>query len=259
MRSLTLLVHGEAGSGKSWLGNTAPGPRLLLDSEKRSEYLSDLRADPTGMTPQDRVLWDPRNPIPEESKDPNKVTVVVARTYEDVDLAVRHLISGNHPFRSVVLDSLQETQELLIHGIAGLDQMKIADWGEALRKLGSMLRTLCDLRAHPSNPLSAIVVLSGTQERDGLKRPAIQGQLAGKVAYLFDVVGFQRKGVNAEQERVIYLTIDGYSDGSFVTKCNIHPLAVHYGEHVVFPNIEDMLSVLNPVSDSTDNNDKDIA
>ena len=51
---LTMLIHGDAGTGKSWLGNTVPAPRLILDAEGRSIYL------PGGP----KVTWDPREQAP---------------------------------------------------------------------------------------------------------------------------------------------------------------------------------------------------
>lgn len=245
MRSITLLVHGDPGSGKSWLSNTAPGPRLMIDVEHRSQYLSDLRKDPSGSIPQDIVLWDPREAVPAESSDPSVLTVVDAQHFGEVELAVRHLKAGGHPFRSVTLDSLQEAQYLLLESISGVEQMRTQDWGEALRRLGALIRDLTNLRVHRTNPVDAVVVVSGTQERDGKLRPALQGQISVKVAYLFDVVGFMQKGLNAEGEKVLYMTIDGFSSQEFVTKCNLHPLSQHYGEHVVFPDVSAMLQVLN--------------
>lgn len=44
------MIHGETGAGKSWLANSAPGPRLVLDAEGRADYLHDTIADPSGKT-----------------------------------------------------------------------------------------------------------------------------------------------------------------------------------------------------------------
>ncbi len=245
MRRLTMLVHGDSGAGKSWLTNTGPGPRLYLDGEGRAEYLADLRADPTGMTPQKLVTWDPRYAIPPESSDPDIVTVVDIFKIQDIEAVYAFLRSGEHPFRTVAVDSLQEIQTRLKEDIAGLEQMRTQDWGEALRRLDSLIRDMRDLRKHKTNPLDALVIVAGSAEKDGKKRPMLQGQMALRAPFHFDVVGFLQKGINAEQQRVIYMTIDGYVN-DILAKDNTHVLSHTYGENIVFPNIEHMLGVLNP-------------
>lgn len=248
-RKLTMLVHGDSGSGKSWLFNTAPGPRLLLDAEGRADYLADLRKDPTGMTPQELLRWDPRTALPDESQNPDVVTVVDVHDWTDIELAYRVLRAGEHGFRSVGLDSLPEAQQRLIGDIAGVEQMTTQNWGEALRRLDALVRDLRDLRKHKTNPLDAVVVVAGSAEKDDKMRPMLQGQMALRAPYHFDVVGYLQKGINSEQQKVRYMTIDGYVSG-ILAKDNTHVLSAHYGEHVVFPDVEQMLNILNNTGDT---------
>lgn len=249
-RRLTMLVHGESGSGKSWLTNTMPGPRLLLDVEGRAAYLADTRTDPTGMTPQPLLYWDPRTAVPEESANPGVVTVVRVAGMTELELAFAHLRNGMHPFRSVAVDSLQELQQRLIGDIAGLNQMQTQDWGEALRRLDAFIRDLRDLRDHPLNPLDCVLVVAGSAEKDGKKRPMLQGQMSLRAPFHFDVVGCLKKGINAQDQRVIYMVIDGYVE-DILAKDNTHVLTHTYGENIVYPNIEQMLGVLNPHKENT--------
>ena len=248
MRRLTLFVHGETGTGKSWLFNTAPGPRLLLDAEGRADYLADLRVDPTGMTPQRIVRWNPVDPIPADSADPDVVTVVSVLDFDTLKLAYRWLASGEHPFRSVGVDSLQEVQQRLTDAIAGTNPMRTQDWGTALRELDGLIRNLRDLRGHPTNPVDVVVVVAGSAPKDGKDRPMVQGQMQNRAPYHFDVVGALRKGIDAEGNRVRYLTIDGYV-GDVVAKDNTHLLSATYGEHIFNPDISAMLTVLNPTQE----------
>lgn len=243
-RRLTALVHGDSGAGKSWLFNTAPGPRLLFDAEGRAEYLADLRVDPTGMTPQRIIPWDPIYAIPEESNDPGVVTVIDVQSFAPLEGGLRWLQSGAHPFRSVGLDSLPEVQQRLIGDISGVDQMRTQDWGEALRRLDGLIRDMRDLRKHPTNPLDCVLFVSGSAEKDGKKRPMLQGQMSLRAPYHVDVVGYLQKGTNAEGQRIRYMSIDGYV-GDFLAKDNTHVLSHHYGEAIAFPDIEQMLAVLN--------------
>ncbi len=240
-RRLTLLVHGEPGSGKSWLFNSAPGPRLLLDAEGRAEHLKKM---PERVS-QPIVRWDPRNPLPAESSDPDVVTVVDVRSWDDVELAYKWLDSGRHPFASVGLDSITEIQQRLVDDIAGLEQMRTQDWGTALRRGEGLVRNLRDLRNHPTNPLWAIVVIAGTADKSEKMRPMLQGQLAVKIAHHFDVVGFMQKRRNPETgERERLLWVDAYVEG-VVAKDNTDDLSFTYGEYITNPDLSAMLQVLN--------------
>lgn len=246
-KRLTIFIHGESGSGKSWLANTAPGPRLLLDAEGRAEY---LKADPATRTPQRIVEWDPRNPIPEESKDPSVLTVVNVQEWTDITLPYQWLQKGDHPFRSVIIDSITEVQQRLIDKVASTSQMTQNQWGEVLRELEASIRRFRDLRKHRTNPLLAVVVVSGTQEKEGMNRPMLQGKISSKSAYHFDVVGYLGKRITAEGIRQRYLLIDGFVDG-FVAKDNTDDLVHHYGDTIIDPNISDMLRVLNAEQQTT--------
>lgn len=245
-RQLTLLVHGEAGAGKSWLTNSAPGPRLYLDAEGRAQYLADLRADPTGRVSQKLVYWDPTRDIPEESKDKDTVTVVRIRSSRDLAMVMQWLKSGNHPFRSAALDSITKIQSRIVEEIAGSDQMQIQNWGELLRKLQGWVGDFVDLREHPTKPLLSVTVVGGSHDKNDMQRIMLQGQLSTSIAFMFDVVGYMDKKVNKETEaKERFMLIDGFVDG-VVAKDNTHLLSLEYGERVVNPDITKMLHVLNP-------------
>ena len=240
-KRLTIFIHGESGAGKSWLANTAPGPRLLLDAEGRAEY---LKSDPVTRAAQRIVTWDPREAIPAESADPAVLTVVNVQDFTDITLPYQWLAKGDHPFNSVIIDSLTEVQQRLIDKVASTSQMQHNQWGEVLRELESYIRKFRDLRKHKTNPLWAVVVVSGSQIKDGKQRPMLQGQVATKAPYHFDVVGYLGKRLTAEGAKERFLLIDGFIDG-FVAKDNTDDLVFHYGDTIINPNISDMLAVLN--------------
>lgn len=245
-RRLTALVYGEPGTGKSWLFNSAPGPRLLFDAEGRADYLPDLEADPSGRTPQKVVYWNPRDPVPAESEDPSIVTVIDVQSFDDIALGYRWLESGKHPFKSIGLDSITEIQQRLIDKVAGDGPVQLQHWNSVLRELEKQVRAFRDLRKHPTNPPWAFVTLAGKRDKDDNLGPMLQGQLADKIAHHFDVVGFMEKRTNAttgEKERT--LLIDGYREG-VQAKDNTHVLSLNYGDTIINPNITSMLSVLNP-------------
>ena len=243
-RRLTIMVHGETGAGKSWLGNTAPGPRLVLDAEGRADYLHDTLADPSGKTNQKVIYWDPHEPPPEGSSDPSVVTVVDVQEFNDVALPYKWLASGQHPFNSVIIDSLTEVQQRLIDKVAGTSQLQHNAWGEVLRELDGYIRKFRDLRKNKIRPLWAVVVIAGSQEKDGKQRPLVQGQIATRAPFHFDVVGYMGKRFTPEGSKERYLVIDGF-DTALVAKDNTHDLNAHYGDTIINPSLSAMLTVLN--------------
>jgi len=180
--TLTILIHGESGVGKSTTADTCPGPRLILDAEGRAKYT------PSGP----KVTWDPMREAPPAADGTWNTCVCSITDFDQVDQVYTWLRSGNHPFRSVVIDSLMEMQKRAIDKIAGMDQMKTQDWGELLRRLEGQVRSFRDLTMIESNSIQVVVFIVGsTAGEDGKQRPLLQGALKNTVPYYLDVVGYQ--------------------------------------------------------------------
>lgn len=178
-RGLTILVHGETGAGKSSFAVTAPYPRLLLDIESGYRFL-----------PINTKKWDPTTEAPPVADGSWDTCVVVVHNYDTVLKVYEWLRSGQHQFRSLIIDSISELQVRFFDQLAGDEQLKMQQWGEVLRKMGGLLRNIRDLTTHPTNPLEAIVLTAMTrQDKDGVFRPYLQGQLAVMAPYLFDILG----------------------------------------------------------------------
>lgn len=232
-----MLVHGDSGVGKSWLGASAPGPRLVLDGEGRGLYY-----------PTDKVWWDPRNPLPTEHADgtpinTNTSVIVDVREFGDWERAYQWLASGQHYFRSVILDSLTELQQRCIDSIAGTGQMQTQQWGDLLREMDSLVRKMRDLRTNPIRPIDALVVIAASQDKNGKQRAMLQGQMSVKVPFHFDVVGYlslQLDGAGNEYRSMLIKPI-----GLYEAKDNTDILGRAYGHSIVNPNVSEMLSVLN--------------
>lgn len=177
---LTVLLHGESGGGKSWLADTAPAPRLILDVEGRSHFLPS----------EPKIEWDPVAAPPEAGDW--ETCIVRVRDLSTLDRVYQWLASGQHPFKSAVLDSLMEVQKRFIDDIAGTEQMKTQDWGTLLRKLESNVRSFRDMATNPHNGLDVVVFITGTivENDTGLRRPLLQGQIKLTLPYYVDVVGF---------------------------------------------------------------------
>jgi AAA domain len=225
----SLLVHGQSKSGKSYLADTAPAPRLVLDAEGGAS---------TRFTPSRKVVWNPTSDAPPEADGSWDTCVVYVRSFTDVQKAYDWLNSGKHPFKSVVIDSLSETQQRCVDALVGSDQMKTQDWGELLRKMSTLVRSYRDLIIHPTNPLQVVVFVAMTKEVEGVKRPYVQGQLASTLPYYVDVVGYLWTEPTETGEQVHRLL------------CSPHPSfeagdrTGKLGAVLEAPSIEDMLSMI---------------
>lgn len=178
-RSLTAMIYGESKVGKSTLAVTTPAPRLMLDVEGGHRFL-----------PINVVYWNPVRdtpPVPDGTWD---TCVVLVNDYDTVLKAYAWLKSGQHQFKSLVIDSISELQVKCMDRIVGTEAMKMQNWGELLRHMGALLRDLRDLTMHPTAPLEAIVLTAMAKPgQDGRMRPYLQGQLAVQAPYFYDILG----------------------------------------------------------------------
>lgn len=180
-RSLALLVHGLSKTGKTTLGDTSPAPRLILDAEAGSRF-----------TESRKVYWDPASQGAPPAYDGTWDTCVVyVRDFTTVQQAYQWLAAGQHPFRSVVIDSISEVQQRCVDSLVGTDPMKMQNWGDLLRQMSDLVRKMRDLTIHPTNPLEAVVIIAMTRKVDGDRYvPYVQGQLATTLPYYIDVTGY---------------------------------------------------------------------
>ena len=163
---LNMVVHAHSKRGKTWLAETTPAPRLVLDAEAGSRF-----------TPSRKKYWNPNVEGPPEYDGSWDTTLVPVLQFRDVLNAYSWLNSGQHPFRSVVIDSVSEIQQRIIDDISGTNQMKTQDWGELLRKAVDFIRKFRDLVVNPVKPLDAVIYITMTKQRnDGVWIPYVQGQ-----------------------------------------------------------------------------------
>ncbi|MEK6879186.1 MAG: hypothetical protein AABY22_06230, partial [Nanoarchaeota archaeon] len=120
-----------ADHGKSWFADTAPAPRLVLDSEGRARYTPS----------RPKVSWDPRQGPPPAHDGSWQTCVCAVPDFETMSLAYQWLRSGQHQFRSVVVDSLMEVQKRCIDAAVGSSALAQQDWGTVLRKLEALIRS----------------------------------------------------------------------------------------------------------------------
>jgi hypothetical protein len=178
-RAISILTHGGAKSGKSTFAATSPAPRLLIDAEAGSRFL-DIRP----------VTWNPNTDPPPTEDDGWDTAKVVVRSYDDVIKTYEWLRSGQHPFKSVIIDSFSEIQQRLIEKLTNRGQAREQDWGEIFRNFAGLMRDFRDLTEHASKPLTAVILVGMSQLwSDGKMHPYAQGQTKTLLPYLFDVIG----------------------------------------------------------------------
>ena len=228
MRSLSILVHGPSKVGKSWLGDSTPAPRLILDAEGGSRF-----------TPSRKVVWDPVTQLPPENDGSWDTCIVYVKDYETVTRAFDQLNQGEHPFKSVVLDSISEIQQRCVDSIAGIDIMKIQDWGTLLRKVSDTVRRFRDLTTHATRPLNAVVLIAMTREVSGKWKPHVQGQLMTVLPYYMDVTGYlylQKTDDGNSLRRLLVSPHDQFEAGERV--------GGRLGAVVDNPSVSDMLDTI---------------
>lgn len=190
---ISFLVHGPSKSGKTWLGESSPAPRLILDAEGGTRFLQTKK-----------IVWDPRQ-APPEADGSWETCLVYVRDYSVLASVYAWLQSGKHPFRSVVLDSISEVQQRCIDAIAGDEQMKMQQWGELARKVSALVRAYRDLLVHPTNPLRAVVLIAMTKEVNGKQTPYVQGQLATTLPFFIDCVFYMKAQMDESGNFINYV------------------------------------------------------
>jgi hypothetical protein len=183
VNGLSLLIHGGPKVGKSWLGDTTPVPRLVLDAEAGSRF-NKSRSIPWDPISQSPPVYDPENPTWD-------TCLVSVRDFNIMKLVYDWLESGQHPFRSVVMDSISEIQQRCVDNLVGVEIMQTQHWGALLREMSSLVRKYRDLLTHPTRPLDVVMIIAMTRDNGAGKQvPYVQGQLATTLPYYIDVVGY---------------------------------------------------------------------
>ncbi len=205
---LNAVIYGHSKRGKSWLGDSTPAPRVVLDAEAGSRF-----------TPSKKRLWNPQDPPPKPDAS-WETCIVPIREYRDVQSVYAWLNSGKHPFRSCVMDSISEVQQRAADSLVGTNPMRQQDWGTLLRMCNDLIRKFRDLVVNPVKPLDAVILVAMAKQRpDGVWVPYVQGSLATVLPYYSDVVGF--------------LDIVQQEDGQVIRRLYTGPLPQHEtGERV---------------------------
>jgi phage nucleotide-binding protein len=166
------LIFGGSGLGKTVFLGTANDfetttPMLLLDFEGGS---SSLRG--------------------------RDIDVVRVRDWNDYNEAYHHLSTQPHPYKSVGIDSVTETQTYALMEILRQespnrkddDVLQQQDYGKALIQLRKLLRSFRDLEMHV---FFTALAQDDADPREGLvKKPSLAGKMADEIPGIVDVVAY---------------------------------------------------------------------
>jgi len=251
-RRISILIHGQWGSGKSWLAASAPGPRLYLDTEGG---VYD--------TPGVKAIWDPNKPLdstgltdPLTNKpftaavDKDTTVVVDVINWEVLEDARSVLRSGDHPFESVIIDSLHELQDQLKQAVAEPGEQYNPNatfeqraWGRLLNNMAMFLRELRDLTRPGSVRKLNVILVAGSDDEIVPHKPMLEGRARKIVTGFYDVVGYLSEQVATNGDAVRVLQISPTPD--VVAKCRLHNLRVKHGTQVINPDIQKMIVTVN--------------
>lgn len=178
--TFSILIHGDSKVGKTTVAATCPKPCLILDAEGGSKFL-----------PLRKVYWDPIQYAPPVLDGSWDACIVMVRNWDTVSRVFQWMNTGQHPFRSLVIDSITEIQRRCKQNLISVDRtMEIRDWGKLLDMMDGTIRGFRDMTLHPIRPIQVAVFIAETRHIDNRWRPYMQGQISTSLPYWMDVVGY---------------------------------------------------------------------
>lgn len=222
-RHAKVLVFSPGGHGKTYFLGTAQddprtSPMLLLDFEGGEETLSGLDID-----------------------------VARIRSWDDYSEAYELLASGDHPYKSVGIDSASETHIwALLARLDGQgatrkdpDLIEIGDYGVVGTQMRRLLREFRDLPMHVFYTSSSKEI---TERGVGsVKVPGLSGAMAEEIVHLMSIVGYLAKSDNEEGELERILLLQNYP--GFRTKVR-SPWNTASPDELVSPTVTNLLDSL---------------
>lgn len=194
-KTINFLVYGESGIGKTILGGSADAvpqmrPVLIVDVEGGAFSLLDRYPD---------------------------VEVVRVETWNELQELYYALHAGDHPYKTVVLDSLTEIQkfsmnQIMVEVVAkepgrDPDIPSLREWGKNIEQIRRLVRAFRDL---PVNTIFTALLREEKDNKTGTVtlKPMLSGKLASEVAAFLDIVTYlyvvsQQKGDEMHRERVL--------------------------------------------------------
>jgi hypothetical protein len=163
--NVKFLVYGEAGSGKTVFASTWNRP-IFLDIDKGLASVT------------------------------KKVHKVEINSIDDIEDAVRYLRGANHPFRTVVVDSINELQYIQMRNIiekyptirrAYSDLPSLSDYGKLIDTFEKIVRQIKSLQM---NVVFIANVAPQIYETDTIQIQLVGKQMPRTMTRMVDVVGY---------------------------------------------------------------------
>lgn len=185
--------------GKSRLGVTCPLPLLVVDAEGGSRFA-------IAQSGKSWTSWDGYSEPPTEYD----IVSVTLQDFSALESITGWLDSGNHPFTSVVFDSITEIQKRCLDLVSpGVAAVKTQGWGELLRRMEDLVRHYRDIPLKENNPLRVVVWLAISGELDEKIRPWVKGQLAKTFKQYVDCIGYLKEESDLEGNTTRVLMMKG--------------------------------------------------
>jgi len=157
------VIYGASGAGKTYFAATAPAP---IFASAEAGLLSTVS----------------------HKKKIDPVKYVEVKKVEDLRELLSYLQKGEHKFKTVVIDSISEINEIIKEGIERKrgSAMIQKDWGDLFKVIKGILRGFRDLDMH------VIFIAQEKAEKDEQKTekvvPMLNGKAAIEIAYFMDIV-----------------------------------------------------------------------
>lgn len=175
------LVYGPSGAGKTSFWGSAPKP-IFASAEGGLLSIASI-----------------------------KPAYVDIRSTKDLTELYEYLKNKEHPYETVIIDSITEINEIIKAGIEKKNGrgMQLQDWGFLEKEISDILRKFRDLNMH------VLFLALEKYEKDGDKIEKIYPLLNGKaqtgIAGFMDIVG--------------YIMVDGSGNRKIITKSNSRTLS----------------------------------
>lgn len=189
---INIILYGDSGVGKTRLAATAAdvpemSPVLFLDIEGGVKSIRHLYPD---------------------------MAVIRITSFDKLQKAYDALFEGKHPFKTVVVDSITETQKFGMYGIMEKAVAKepnrdpdlpgIGEWGKNTEQMRKFIRAFRDI---PNvNTIFTALRMDDRNPRTGVTTtlPSLSGKLAKEVSALVDeVLYYYIKAVDGQYKRLL--------------------------------------------------------
>jgi len=166
---VSLVVYGRSGTGKTTFIGTLPKPLLVLDINDRGTI--SIKAQPD-------------------------TYVMEVTSWDEIEEVYWYLQSGNHPFKSVALDTVTQLQDLAIAKISGDDggvmSLSRRGWGEVAGLMRTWILNYRDLPLHKGFICQDRITGDDSDEMEMITPevgPAVSPSVAKTLTAAVDVVG----------------------------------------------------------------------